>query len=38
MAAIDTLLEQVADASLRERLREEINRLTQNKKFGLVFE
>ena len=38
MAAIDKLLEQVADASLRERLREEINRLTQNKKFGLVFE
>ncbi len=38
MAAIDTLLEQIADASLRERLREEINRLTQNKKFGLVFE
>ena len=38
MAAIDTLLEQIADASLRERLRVEINRLTQNKKFGLVFE
>ena len=38
MAAIDKLLEQVADASLRERLREEINHLTQNKKFGLVFE
>ena len=38
MAAIQELLKQVSDPALRARLTEEIGRLTQNKKFGLVFE
>lgn len=38
MAAIHELLKQVSDPALRARLTEEINRVTQNKKFGLVFE
>lgn len=38
MAAIHELLKQVSDPALRVRLTEEINRVTQNKKFGLVFE
>lgn len=38
MAAIHELLKQVSDPALRARLTEEVNRVTQNKKFGLVFE
>ena len=38
MAAINDLLKQIDDKSLRKRLSDEINRLSKNKKFGLVFE
>jgi adenine-specific DNA-methyltransferase len=38
MAAIKDLLRQISDPALRERLSDEINRLSKNKKFGLVFE
>lgn len=38
MAAIHGLLKQIADPSLRSRLEEEFSRITQDKKFGLVFE
>lgn len=38
MAAIDDLIAQIEDEALRERLRAETNRLTKEKKFGLVFE
>ena len=38
MATIKDLLRQVSDPVLRERLSEEINRLSKNKRFGLVFE
>jgi adenine-specific DNA-methyltransferase len=38
MAAIKDLLRQIADPTLRARLTEEIDRLSKNKKFGLVFE
>jgi adenine-specific DNA-methyltransferase len=38
MAAIKDLLRQITDPALKERLSVEIDRLTKNKKFGLVFE
>lgn len=38
MARIHELLKQVSDPTLRARLEEEVERLTKNKKFGLVFE
>lgn len=38
MAAIHELLKQVQDPALRVRLTEEFEHITQNKKFGLVFE
>lgn len=38
MAAINDLLRQVPDSVLRARLEEEIERISKNKKFGLVFE
>lgn len=38
MAAINDLLRQIPDTSLRNRLEQEVSRLTKNKKFGLVFE
>ena len=38
MAVIKNLLQQITDPVLRERLTEEVNRLSKNKKFGLVFE
>lgn len=38
MSAIDDLIEQIEDKTLRERLREETSRITKEKKFGLVFE
>lgn len=38
MAAINDLLSQVQDAELRARLQAEIDRLSKQKKFGLVYE
>lgn len=38
MAAIKDLLRQITDPALRERLTAEVDRLSKNKKFGLVFE
>ena len=38
MAAIHELLRQVEDPALRKRLEQEIDRLTEHKKYGLVFE
>jgi adenine-specific DNA-methyltransferase len=38
LAAIDDLIAQIEDEALRERLRAEVERLTKEKKFGLVFE
>ncbi len=38
MAAINDLIRQVPDQALRSRLEEEIERLSKNKKYGLVFE
>ncbi|MBP3836201.1 MAG: site-specific DNA-methyltransferase [Pyramidobacter sp.] len=38
MAAIHDLLAQVTDEDLRKRLEVEIDKLSKNKKFGLVFE
>lgn len=38
MAAINDLLRQIPDASLRNRLDQEFVRMSKNKKFGLVFE
>lgn len=38
MAAIHELLRQIEDPALRKRLEQEIDRLTEHKKFGLVFE
>ena len=38
MAAIDDLVRQIPDAILRQRIADEIKQLSQNKKFGLVFD
>ena len=38
MAAIDDLISQIQDAELRERIQKEVNKLSKQKKFGLVFE
>lgn len=38
MAAIHDLLAQIQDKELRERIENEVSRLTKTKKFGLVFE
>ena len=38
MAAIDDLIAQIEDRTLRERLRAETGRITRRKRFGLVFE
>lgn len=38
MAAINDLIAQITDESLRRRLEQEINKLSKQKKFGLVFE
>lgn len=38
MAAIDDLIAQIDDKALRERLQAETERLTKQKRFGLVFE
>ena len=38
MAAIDDLISQISDESLRERIQAEIKRANKQKKFGLVYE
>ncbi|MFC1481608.1 site-specific DNA-methyltransferase [Candidatus Neomarinimicrobiota bacterium] len=38
MAAIDDLITQISDKTLRTRLSSEVARITKEKKFGLVFE
>ena len=38
MAAINDLIQQIEDKNLRERLQQEVARLSKQKKFGLVFE
>ena len=38
MAAINELIDQIEDAALRERIKNELNAITKQKKFGLVFE
>lgn len=38
MAKIDDLIKQIQDDTLREQIQEEVDKLSQNKKFGLVFE
>lgn len=38
MAAINDLLRQIPDSTLRNRLEQEFARISKNKKFGLVFE
>lgn len=38
MAAINDLINQIQDVELRERIQKEVNKLTKQKKFGLVFE
>ena len=38
MNALDELIEQIEDTTLRERIREEVKRSNKQKKFGLVFE
>ena len=38
MAALDDLISQIPDESLRERIRAEVKRANRQKKFGLIFE
>ena len=38
MAAINDLINQIQDVELRERIQKEVNKLSKQKKFGLVFE
>lgn len=38
MAAINDLVSQIQDESLRNRIQEEVNKMAKQKKFGLVFE
>lgn len=38
MAAIHDLLAQIQDEALRDRIENEVNKITKTKKFGLVFE
>lgn len=38
MAAINDLIRQIEDKNLRDRLQQEVERLSKQKKFGLVFE
>lgn len=38
MAAIDDLISQIPDKTLRERIRSEVCKIGKRKKFGLVFE
>lgn len=38
MAAINDLISQIEDKELRERIEQELNKISKQKKFGLVFE
>ena len=38
MAAINDLINQIQDPALRDRIQKEVNKLSKQKKFGLVFE
>ena len=38
MAAIDNLIEQISDPLLKRKISDEVARMKQQKKFGLVFE
>lgn len=38
MTAIDNLIGQIQDETLRNRIQEEVSKMTKQKKFGLVFE
>lgn len=38
MAAINEYIQQIDDSALRQRIQEEVDKLTKQKKFGLVFE
>ena len=38
MAAINDLISQIQDETLRNRIQEEVNKMAKQKKFGLVFE
>lgn len=38
MAAINDLIKQISDPELRDRIQKEVNKLSRQKKFGLVFE
>ena len=38
MAAIDDLISQIENPELRDRIQKEVNKLSKQKKFGLVFE
>lgn len=38
MAALDDLIDQISDVTLRERIRDEVKRANKQKKFGLVYE
>ena len=38
MAAINDLISQIQDETLRNRIQEEVSKMTKQKKFGLVFE
>lgn len=38
MAAINEYIQQIDDPALRQRIQEEVDKLTKQKKFGLVFE
>ena len=38
MAAINDLIDRISDPELRRRISDEVTRMQQQKKFGLVFE
>ena len=38
MSAINDLISQIQDESLRDRIQSEVNKMSKQKKFGLVFE
>ncbi len=38
MSAINDLISQIQDESLRDRIQNEVNKMAKQKKFGLVFE
>ena len=38
MSALSDLIDRVGDKELQNRLRQEVNRLLKQKKFGLVYE